>query len=993
MFKKYKIGYKITQKSNPVTLKTNLVTLKTNLVTLNLFQGLKPPAFSLVEMLMALLVASLLLTALAPVMTRKISEPAIKVMSEAANYDKDSVITIFTDSSETKEFNIPTDASRITVTMMGGGGAGGDALYGNKVFTSSQNFTVPKNVKKLRVFMVGAGGGGASGGMGNGVAYGNIPAIASTYSTFTTAGTYIFPNAAPVPNTHVAPALDARCQKWGTTKKWVVKSDGTTQINAGGKIPAIDANATVNLTKFTACGAGGGGASAAGYGSSGGGSGGYLADKTLSTSTTASNITLKIGAGGGAGLVSGAGAGGAGGGTGGAEGGGVTTSVRGKTGSNGNGGTGGTAGSYGCSGGAGGGGGTAILSGSTILAEIGGGGGAGGGSYSNKGDPNSAGTQHNLGGAGGGGGGNGSGAGGGASSVILATAACTARVGTNGGNDGAQGWCGFAPNDSSRYPSNRGGNGYGGGGGGGGGAYLDNPFTSGSTCDAKDNAAVVSGAGGAGGGWIQVSYPGYNYASGGAGGGGKGGRGGTGGPWGGGGKLTSSIFDNNTNCSGGDYGASGKSGAMRVWYSVNSVVNGLQCAYGTQSNGGGGGGAGQVWMGEIDVTPEQTISINIGQGGAVQNTGAENGNDGGATSIVVNGNTYSVSGGKGGKFENDNTYITNSGGYGGGIKTSSFNSSAVYKDWLKLGEKGTALTGGNGSPGNLKGSAKDGAGGAGGSSLSLNGTYLAGGNGGETTGAGLSPSAVNYGAGGGGGAAGTTGNFGAGAKGANGYVYIEWGGTNGGGGTGGEIVQGIITNFDGADRKMLINVGKGGNSLTESGNGGTTTISVKSGGKQVTLSARGGIKGNIGTSNSNVHGDEMIFPDTYNVLYKKFVQNNLSIINGQKGNNEYGGMGGYLACIFNSKDSEGNTTCNKSVESNDGVEVTAGPTRPGCGGSAIASPLYDAICRAASTAATADGGSGQFGGGGGGGAVLNNIGGKGGNGGDGFVILEYKSVQ
>ena len=35
----------------------------------------------------------------------------------------------------------------------------------------------------------------------------------------------------------------------------------------------------------------------------------------------------------------------------------------------------------------------------------------------------------------------------------------------------------------------------------------------------------------------------------------------------------------------------------------------------------------------------------------------------------------------------------------------------------------------------------------------------------------------------------------------------------------------------------------------------------------------------------------------------------------------------------------------------------------------------------------------MFGAGGGGGAVLERMGGKGGKGGDGFVILEYKSVQ
>ena len=482
---------------------------------------------------------------------------------------------------------------------------------------------------------------------------------------------------------------------------------------------------------------------------------------------------------------------------------------------------------------------------------------------------------------------------------------------------------------------------------------------------------------------------------------GAGGMGGGGGPWAAAGILKSSIFNSSTNCSGGrgtsatatDDGAiNGKPGAMRIWYSVNSVNNGLQCAYSTQSNGGGGGGAGQVWMGEIDVTPGQTITLNIGQGGAIQNVGGENGNDGTATSIVVGGNTYSVSGGKGGKFENDNTYISNSGGLGGGIRTSNFNSNAVYKDWLKLKDKGITLTGGNnGGQGYLKADSENGAGGNGGSALKMDGTYATGGNGGASLVSGNN--STNYGTGGGGGGAGTDGTFGNGGRGANGYIYIEWGGTNGGGGTAGEIVQGILTNFDMADRKMIINIGKGGDSSTGDGNGNTTTLSVKSGGKNVTLSARGGIKGNIGTSDANTHGAEMSFPSDYNNLYKQFVQNNISIINGQKGLNEYGGMGGYLACIFNSKDSEGHTVCSQTVDANDGVEISAGPIRPGCGGSTIPSPLYEAICLAKSTTASPDGGDGTFGGGGGGGAVLNNTGGKGGKGGDGFIILEYKSVQ
>ena len=106
------------------------------------------PAFSLVEMLMALLVASLLLAALAPVMTKRMADNEIKVMKESINYERDTIISAF--DSDTN-FTIPLDAYQVRVTMMGGGGKGGDALYGNKEFTTSQNFTVPDGVTKLKI--------------------------------------------------------------------------------------------------------------------------------------------------------------------------------------------------------------------------------------------------------------------------------------------------------------------------------------------------------------------------------------------------------------------------------------------------------------------------------------------------------------------------------------------------------------------------------------------------------------------------------------------------------------------------------------------------------------------------------------------------------------------------------------------------------------------------------------------------------------------------
>ncbi len=51
---------------------------------------------------------------------------------------------------------------------------------------------------------------------------------------------------------------------------------------------------------------------------------------------------------------------------------------------------------------------------------------------------------------------------------------------------------------------------------------------------------------------------------------------------------------------------------------------------------------------------------------------------------------------------------------------------------------------------------------------------------------------------------------------------------------------------------------------------------------------------------AGIHGEEMKYPSSYSDFYKEFVQGNMSIITGQAGNN-YGGIGGYLFCIPQTK--------------------------------------------------------------------------------------------
>ena len=93
--------------------------------------GVKKPqmaqcAFSLVEMLMALLVASLLLAALAPVMTKKMDE---NVFVSGTGRNTSEHYAVFDDVSkngtEDNTFTIPSNAVNVRVTMIGGGGAGG----------------------------------------------------------------------------------------------------------------------------------------------------------------------------------------------------------------------------------------------------------------------------------------------------------------------------------------------------------------------------------------------------------------------------------------------------------------------------------------------------------------------------------------------------------------------------------------------------------------------------------------------------------------------------------------------------------------------------------------------------------------------------------------------------------------------------------------------------------------------------------------------------
>ena len=136
-------------------------------------------AFSLVEMLMALLVASLLMAALAPVMTRKIGEnvnltgnmaPAGSVKRTVEiEYGTEDCKDIKIDSGGSTycegEFEVPGGYSgMMKVTLIGAGGGGGAApTAGYTEFTtvgSANTFTVPAVVNEIEATLISGGAGG-----------------------------------------------------------------------------------------------------------------------------------------------------------------------------------------------------------------------------------------------------------------------------------------------------------------------------------------------------------------------------------------------------------------------------------------------------------------------------------------------------------------------------------------------------------------------------------------------------------------------------------------------------------------------------------------------------------------------------------------------------------------------------------------------------------------------------------------------------------------
>ncbi len=284
------------------------------------------------------------------------------------------------------------------------------------------------------------------------------------------------------------------------------------------------------------------------------------------------------------------------------------------------------------------------------------------------------------------------------------------------------------------------------------------------------------------------------------------------------------------------------------------------------------------------------------------------------------------------------------------------------------------------TPGNsgLKGSSpSNGAGGGkGGSTITKNNALALGGQDGGAQADGSDAPSTSYGAGGGGGGGviNEGGTPGFGGKGANGYIYIEWGSTNGGGGSSGQVIEKKAV-WVTPGTKIKITVGKGGESkevLNElnnisgyfgqkGNNGGSTTIEIPN---EETITALGGEGGYPGSSTHGLGGNSNISDLTdENPVIEGSTK-------GEPGTDDYGGNGGGIM----------EEICPLLYELK---KASVG----GCGGNNSSD-----ISQCHTSTSTAQGSTAQgLGGGGGGGSVRDNVAYPGGKGSDGGVIIEWSN--
>ena len=529
-------------------------------ITKEKFSNYKLIAFSLVEMLMALLVASLLMAALAPVMTKKMGETvninanmnskgATKIVKEiefnSVDCPEDSLKTDSDGSQYCEgEFEVPggyNGMMKVTVVGAGGGGAAASTAGYTEYTTigETNNFKVPYAVNEIEATLISGGAGGGAGHQ-----------VVENVNFSSSDGKFNWTPVDIVLNKYVhVIGCGGGGGGAGQRGKSGLGLGGGGGSGAYGKLPVYVANK--NPWEIHIGGGGGGGSC---FSNIDGKNGGYFAGGGGGGGT---NGVTSLGYGGGAGTAAG-GAGGKAFATG-----DYTNPLR--NGEN----------AIPAGGGAGGAGTTAI---GDSRRNTGAGGGAGG----------------LIAGGGGGGGveGNAAGGGGGGATRLIINNITTVWPG--GGGGGSSSGC----NTSDGRPSQCYIGGAGGGGGGiGGGKGADAIDTWYGATPLPPHRAGNPGFGGYSN-LFRISANGN-------------------GPYGGVINVNDYAFDDNC-CYGGDsyysnadvaLGQNGKHGAIKISYLDYGV------------SGGGGGGAGIVPLRKVAVTPGETLKIKVGRGGKGGTTG------------------------------------------------------------------------------------------------------------------------------------------------------------------------------------------------------------------------------------------------------------------------------------------------------------------------------------------------------------------------------------
>ena len=112
-------------------------------------------AFTLAELLTAVLVISVIMVALAPVITKRMKD------NVSVTTDNKKGLEIFTNPG-TYTFDVPIGINTLFLQGSGGGGGGAGSTYveKEKSFTSSATWIVPTGVNEITLTITGAGGGG-----------------------------------------------------------------------------------------------------------------------------------------------------------------------------------------------------------------------------------------------------------------------------------------------------------------------------------------------------------------------------------------------------------------------------------------------------------------------------------------------------------------------------------------------------------------------------------------------------------------------------------------------------------------------------------------------------------------------------------------------------------------------------------------------------------------------------------------------------------------